>query len=472
MKNHELVSLPIFELSKKIKSKELSVTELIQSTLEQIERLNPKINAFITVCSEEATKSAILLDKEIQNSIYRGPLHGIPIGIKDIIDCEGIKTTFGSSMYTENISKEDAECSRRLKEAGAIIIGKCNTHEFAMGSTNKNPHYGPCKNPWDVTRVPAGSSGGSGASVAAHMCPGTLGTDTGGSVRGPAAICGTIGLKPTYGLISLRGVHPNATSLDHVGTLTRNAKDSAIILQSIAGYDPKDSSSVNIPIPNYIDEIEKDISQFRLIHCPDLIQTEIDSEIFSSFENSLKILQDLGAKIETVNCPIASEINKYRKPIADAELLSVHRENLEKSPEKFGEDVLERLENAKYASIDLYIEACKQKVIIRRKMEEFLQGFDAIVLPGYPCVAAPIETTMAEVNGKKVPFMGLSRDLTGPYNFVGFPAISVPSGFSKKEKLPMAIQIVGMPYSEAHILRIANAYESVTPEIRNIKPVL
>tara|TARA_Y100001960_G_scaffold315724_1_gene381676 strand:+ start:345 stop:1763 length:1419 start_codon:yes stop_codon:yes gene_type:complete len=472
MSNDELVSLPIFELSKKIQSKEISVKEIVQSTLEQIEKLNPEINAFITVCYEEAIESAVILDKEIENSSYRGSLHGIPIGIKDIIDCEGIKTTFGSSMYRDNISKEDAECTRRLKEAGAVIIGKCNTHEFAMGSTNKNPHYGPCRNPWDVKRVPAGSSGGSGASVAAHMCPGTLGTDTGGSVRGPAAICGTIGLKPTYGLISLRGVHPNATSLDHVGTLTRNAKDSAIMLQSIAGYDPKDSSSVNISIPNYMHEIENGINGFRLIHCPDLIQTEIDSEIIESFENSLKILKDMGAKIETINCPIAQDINKYRKPIADAELLSVHRENMEKSPEKFGEDVLERLENAKYASIDLYIDACKKKTIIRRKMEEFLQGFDAIILPGYPCVAAPIETTMAEVNGKKVPFMGLSRDLTGPYNFVGFPAISVPSGFSKKEKLPMAIQIVGMPYNEAHILRIANAYESVTPEIRNIKPAL
>ena len=472
MLNDDLVSLPIFELSKKIKSKEISITELIKSTLQQIENLNPKINAFITVCYEEAAKSAIQLDKEIENAIYRGPLHGIPIGIKDIINCEGIKTTYGSSMYRENISKEDAECTRKLKEAGAIIIGKCNTHEFAMGSTNKNPHYGACRNPWDLERVPAGSSGGSGASVAAYMCPGALGTDTGGSVRGPAAICGTIGLKPTYGLISLRGVHPNATSLDHVGTLTRNAKDSAIILESIAGYDPKDSSSVNVQIPNYTEDIENGINGFRLIHCPDLIQTEIDSEIYESFENSLKILEDLGANIETVKCPVADEINKYRKPIADAELLSVHRENLEKNPEKFGEDVLERLENARYASIDLYIEACKHKVIIRRRMEEFLQGYDGIILPGYPCVAAPIDSTIAEVNGEKVPFMGLSRDLTGPYNFVGFPAISVPSGFSKKEELPMAIQIVGMPYSEAHILRIANAYESVTPEIRNIKPVL
>jgi len=470
MTNNELVFLPIFELSKKIKSKEISVLELIESTLHQIETLNPKINAFITICSEKAIENAILLDKEIENSRYRGPLHGIPIGIKDIIDCEGIKTTFGSSIYRENISKEDAECTRKLKEAGAIIIGKCNTHEFAMGSTNKNPHYGACRNPWDIERVPAGSSGGSGASVAAYMCPGALGTDTGGSVRGPAAICGTIGLKPTYGLISLRGVYPNATSLDHVGTLTRNAKDSAIMLQSIAGYDLKDPSSINVHIPNYTDEIENGIHELRFMHCPDLIQTEIDSEIFNSFENSLKIFQDLGAKIETVKCPIADKINKYRKPIADAELLSVHRENMERSPEKYGDDVLERLENAKYASIDLYIDACKQKVIIRRKMEEFMQGFDAIILPGYPCIAAPIESTIAEVNGRKVPFMGLSRDLTGPYNFVGFPVISVPSGFSKKEKLPMAIQIVGMPHQEAHILRIANSYESATPEIRNIKP--
>ncbi|MFP6869206.1 MAG: amidase [Nitrospinota bacterium] len=468
----DLCYLSIFELSEKIKSREISPLEVIESHLAQIERLNPKLNAFITVCHEEAREAARQAEKEISDSKYRGPLHGIPFGAKDIIDSKGVLTTHGSSFFPENVPGEDAECIRRLKEAGAILIGKCNTHEFAAGSTTKNPHYGACRNPWDPSRVPAGSSGGSGSAVAAFMCPGTLGTDTGGSVRGPAAVCGIVGLKPTYGRISLRGVFPNSTSLDHVGPLAHSARDCALLLQGMAGYDPMDPASADLPVPDFSAEIEEGLEGLCLALCPDLVQVEIDAPIMRAFDDAVEIFRDLGAQIESVSCPFAEELNSQRSPIADAELLSVHRENFEKYPERFGNDLRERLENARKTTLDMYIRACQQRRTLRRMAETIFRPYDGVLLPGYPCVAAPVESTMATVNGKEVPFMGLARNLTGPHNFTGFPSVSVPTGFSPISELPMAMQIVGLPGTEARILRVAYAYDQSTPEIRNRRPVI
>ncbi len=470
MSSGDLCYLSILELSEKIKLREISPLEVIESHLAQIDKLNPIINAFITVCHDGAREAAKQAEKDIADSKYRGPLHGIPFGVKDIINSEGVLTTHGSSFYTENIPGEDAECVRKLKEAGVILIGKCNTHEFAAGSTTKNPHYGACGNPWDPSRVPAGSSGGSGSAVAAFLWSGALGTDTGGSVRGPGAICGAVGLKPTYGRISLRGVFPNATSLDHVGPLARSARDCALLLQGLAGFDPADPASAHLPVPNFSAEIQEGVNGLRLALCPDLVQVEIDGPIMEAFEIALEIYRELGARIETVSCPFAEELNSQRWPIADAELLSVHRENLEKHPEKFGEDLVNRLENAKKTTMDMYIQACQQRVTLRRKSEALFAPYDGVLLPGYPCVAAPIDSTMATVNGKEVPFMGLARNLTGPHNFTGFPVVSVPTGFSPVHKLPMAMQIMGLPGAEARILRIAHAYEQATPEIRSRRP--
>ncbi len=472
MPSSELCFLSIHELAEKTRAREISPCETIKAHLAQIDRLNPEINAFITVCHEEATAAAILAEEEISSGKYRGPLHGIPIGVKDIIDTGRIRTTQGSSFYSENVPEKDAECIRRLKEAGAIVIGKCNTHEFAAGSTTKNPHYGACANPWDTSRVPAGSSGGSGAAVAARMCPGALGTDTGGSIRGPAAICGVSGLKPTYGRVSLSGVFPNSTSLDHIGPLARSARDCAIILQGMAGYDPADYASADMPVPDFSAEIEDGVKGMRLALCPDLIQIEIDRSVERAFTEAVEALRGLGANIETVACSFAEELNSERRPIADAELLAVHRENLDNFPEKFGDDVRDRLENARKTTLDMYIEALRKRVILTRKAEALFEPYDGLLLPGYSCVGAPIETAIAMINGKEVPFLGASRPLSGPHNFTGFPAQVVPTGFSPDENMPVAMQIVGLPGAEARILRIAHAYEQATPEVRNRLPEL
>ena len=243
--------LSIYELAQQIESKKISPREVVDAHLRHIEALNPELNAFITVCADEAAEDAKKAEDEIQGGNYRGPLHGIPVGIKDIVDTAGILTTQGSSFFPDNVPTEDAECVRKLKAAGAVIIGKCNTHEFAAGSTTVNPHYGPCRNPWDTERVAGGSSGGSGASVAAFMCPAAVGTDTGGSIRGPASACGTMGLKPTYGRVSLRGIFPNSPSLDHAGPLARTARDCGLMLQAMAGYDPADPGSEDRETPDF-----------------------------------------------------------------------------------------------------------------------------------------------------------------------------------------------------------------------------
>lgn len=472
MPSSDVCDLSIFDLSEQIKAGNLSPVDVTDAHLARIDDLNPKLNAFITVCHEEARAAAKVAEAEIAAGNSRGPLHGIPIGVKDIIDTEGVLTTQGSSFYPENFPPADAECIRRLKDAGAIIIGKCNTAEFAAESATKNPHHGACRNPWDVSRVPAGSSGGSGSALAACMVPGALGTDTGGSVRGPAAICGIVGLKPTYGRISVRGVYPNAVSLDHVGPMTRTVRDCALLLQGMAGYDPEDPFSVDMPVPDFCEGIEDGAKGLRLALCPDLIDVEIDRPIADALESAIEILRDLGAQIETVDCPFADEINLHRRPIADAEFLAVHRTRYAASPDGYGTALQQRLENAKKTTLDQYIEARIQRKALRRRMAAHFASCDAVILPGYPSLAAPIETTMATVNGKEMDFIGLGRNLTGPQNFVGFPGLSVPTGFDPEHELPMAMQVVGLPGEEAKCFRIGHAFEQATPEIHGRRPQL
>src|SRR5437870_1644734 len=246
-------------------------------------------------------------DVELEAGRWRGPLHGVPIGLKDIFDTAGVRTTHGSSFYRDNVPTEDAEAVRRLKDASAVPIGKSNTHEFAAGSTTNNPWYGPTRNPWALDRSPGGSSGGSGAAVAAFLCPGATGTDTGGSIRGPAACCGIVGLKPTYGRVSLRGIYPNALSLDRAGPLTRTARDAGLMLGAMAGYDRYDPTSVDVPVPDFTAEIDAGVSGLRLARCPDLHFMELDAAVARALDAASLVLNGLGAKLETVAFPLAAQ---------------------------------------------------------------------------------------------------------------------------------------------------------------------
>ena len=467
-----ICDLTIADLSKRIAGGELSPVEVTEAHLARIDALNPAVNAFTTVAHERARAEAKTAEAEIAAGGIRGPLHGVPIGVKDIIDTAGVRTTQGSSFFRDNVPAEDAECVRRLREAGAVMIGKCNTAEFAAESATKNPHHGACRNPWDVTRVPAGSSGGSGAAVAARMAPGALGTDTGGSVRGPAAICGVVGLKPTYGRISLRGVYPNATSLDHVGPLTRTVRDCALLFQALAGYDADDPFSADMETPDFSADLEKGVGGMRFMISTDLIDVEIDAPIAEAFESALEMLRGLGAEIEEVSCPFAKEINPHRRVIADAEFYRVHGERYHGDPQGYGVRLQQRIANAEKTTLAMYIDALNRRKALTRSMLDLMAPYDAMLSPGYPCLAAPVETTMASVNGKEMDFIGLARNLTGVQNFLGFPGLMAPTGLDSAHGLPMAMQITTRPGDEACGFRVGHAFEQATPEWRKRKPEL
>ncbi len=461
--------LSLYELSRRIESREVSPREAVEAHVRHVEAFNPRLNAFITVCAEQAVEDAKRAEEEMQAGDYRGPLHGVPVGLKDIVDTAGVLTTQGSSFFSDNVPQADAECVRRLKSAGAVVIGKCNTHEFAAGSTTVNPHYGPSRNPWDTERVSGGSSGGSGAAVAAFMCSATVGTDTGGSIRGPASACGTMGLKPTYGRVSVRGIFPNAPTLDHAGPLARTARDCGLALQAMTGYDPEDPGSADRPVPDFCALIGHDVEGMRFGVCEDLYLSENDESVRKGFELTMRTMESLGGVMVEVRYPSAKRMLEVRDIIADAELIAVHRERLAAHPEKFGDDVRARLENASRTTLDDYVRACRERCTLTREMESLFAEMDVLLAPGYPCPAAPIATQMGSMNGKEVRFSGLGRPQSGPYNLFGFPVLSAPSGFSE-EGLPVSTQFVGPPWEEALVLQAGHAFEEATPEIQQKRP--
>jgi aspartyl-tRNA(Asn)/glutamyl-tRNA(Gln) amidotransferase subunit A len=460
----DLCFLSIAELASLMRARTVSPVEVTEAHLARIERINPTLNAFVTVMAAEAREAARRAEAELAAGRWRGPLHGVPIGVKDIFDTSGVRTTHGSSFYRDNVPTEDAEAVRRLKDAGAILVGKCNTHEFAAGSTTNNPWYGPTRNPWALDRSPGGSSGGSGAAVAAFLCPGATGSDTGGSIRGPAAWCGIVGLKPTYGRVSLRGIYPNALSLDHAGPLTRTALDAGLLLSAMAGYDRHDPTSVDLPVPDFADGIDAGVGGLRLARCPDLHFMELDAAVTRALDAATGVLAGLGAKIETVPFALAAEVQSTRDALGHGEFITLHRARFAERPEGYGPDVRQRLAETR-VTVDEYVRACRMREAICREFDELLRDVDALLLPVSPCEAAFIATGMSRINGKDVA-LSMSLTMRNVINVAGLPAVAVPIGFGEAG-LPLSMQIVGPAWSEAKILRIAHAYEVATLELRS-----
>ena len=348
------------------------------------------------------------------------------------------------------------------------FLSICNTHEFAAGSTTNNPWYGPTRNPWALARSPGGSSGGSGAAVAAFLCPGATGTDTGGSIRGPAACCGIVGLKPTYGRVSIRGIYPNAVSLDHAGPLARTARDAGLLLGAMAGYDRRDPTSADVPVPDFTADIDAGIGGLRLARCPDLHFMELDSAVTRTLDEAMRVFGSLGAKIETVAFPLASEVQATREALSRGEFLALHRARFAAHPEGYGADLHPRFAEGARIALDDYVRACRMREAIRRELDEILHVVDALVLPVAPCEAPLIATGASRINGKDVTFAsGLA--MRQVINVAGLPAVAVPIGFGEAG-LPLSMQIVGPAWGEAYILRIAHAYEVATPELRWLRP--
>lgn len=471
MADEGLTFLGLAEQARRLRAREISPVELTEAYLARVERLNGRLGAYITVCAEEARAAARGAEAEIERGGWRGPLHGVTVGVKDIFDTAGVRTTHGSSFYRDNIPAEDAESVRRLKAAGAVLIGKCNTHEFAAGSTTNNPWYGPARNPWNLERSPGGSSGGSGAAVAAFLCAAATGTDTGGSIRSPAACCGVVGLKPTYGRVSLRGIYPNALSLDHPGPIARSARDAALLLGGMAGWDPADATTENVPVPDFTEGIDLGVAGMRLALCPDLHYGELDHSVATALDAAVKTLAGLGARVETVAFPLRDALQAARVAIAQAEFLALHRTRFAAQPEGYGADVRERLREASATTLDDYVRACRDRERARRALDLLLAEVDALILPVSPCEAPLLATGASRVNGKDVTFGAVGVPMRGPVNVSGLPAMALPTGWSPGG-LPLSMQLVGPRWGEAKLVRIAHAYEEATPELRGRRPPL
>jgi aspartyl-tRNA(Asn)/glutamyl-tRNA(Gln) amidotransferase subunit A len=448
-------------LSTAIRTKKLSPVEVTDAFLSRIDEQNEHYFGFVLVTPERARKDAKKAEKEIMAGEWRGPLHGLPYGAKDIIETAGIRTTNGAKVCENNVPVRDAHCISSLTNAGAILLGKTNTHQWAAASTTINQHFGTSKNPWDPSRTVGGSSGGSAAAIASCMCPLALGTDTGGSIRTPAALCGIVGLKPTHGRISLRGICPNAPTFDHPGPMSSEVADAALMLQVLAGYDPLESHSSNRPVPDYLATIDKGVNGATIIISPDFNQNkEIDNDISKAFERVIATLIDLGAKVETRHFPDPERFHTLFRQIAGPEFSEVHRPLYERDPNSFEADVLHRIEWSLKIKTDDYVRALRARSLLIREVEEFFAGADAMISPSIPFTAPSIKTLSIDINGKPYNFLDqLHRPFLSCHNVTGCPALVIPMGLNASG-MPMSVQISAGRWREDNVLRIGQALET------------
>ncbi len=455
MTETELTRLALAEAAEQLRRRQLSPVELTEACLERIGRVEGRLNAFITVMREEALQAARQAAQAIAQGHYKGPLHGIPVALKDLFATAGVPTTAGSRILAENVPAEDADATARLRSAGAVIIGKLNLHEFAFGATGVNPHYGPARNPWDQGRIAGGSSSGSAVAVASGECFAALGTDTGGSIRIPASLCGVVGLKPTYGRVSRRGVVPLSWALDHVGPLTRSAEDAAIVLGAVAGHDPRDESSSREPVPDYRRDLKRDRRGLRVGLPREYFFQNLDSEVLAAVRKAVEVLGELGAEVREVSLPHIAEAPAAVNAIMLAEALAYHQRWLAERPDDYGDDVRGRLELGLGVLAVHYVQAQRfRELIVREWREQVFDRVDLLVTPATPIPAACIEESEIQTTLTLVRF-------TNPINLLGAPAISVPCGFTQAG-LPVGLQLIGRWFEEGTVLRAAYAYEQAT----------
>lgn len=463
----QLAFFSIERIAKLLRKKEVSPLDLVDALLARIERLNPALNAFITVVAESARRQARAAGKEIRRGNWRGPLHGIPISLKDNIWTHGIRTTAGSKILADFVPRADAEVASRLAAAGSILLGKTNLHEFAYGVTNENPHFGSTHNPYAQDRISGGSSGGSAAAVAAGLCFASVGTDTGGSIRIPSALCGIVGLKPTFGLVSLAGIVPLAESLDHAGPLTRSVADACIVLQAIAGEYPKGEAP-----PDYR-KLRKDRPRKLRLGWPKQYFFErVDNEVRRAIEKAAKCFESLGARIEGVSLPRLADSVAPSTNIALAEATHYHESQgfYPARVKEYGEDVQERLEwGTKIRAVD-YIHALSLRREVQREFDVAFERVDAILAPTTPIAAPSLGEDEVSIAGETEPVRAALLRLNRPANLTGHPAISIPCGFTA-EGLPIGLQLIGPRWGEARLRAIALAYEEAT-EWHKRHPVL
>ncbi|MBN1566996.1 MAG: amidase [Acidobacteria bacterium] len=447
----------IQKLAPLIRGKKLSPVELTRFLLERISRFQQEINAYITITADTAMAQAGKAEKEICKGDYRGVLHGIPISLKDLIYTCNVRTTAGAKILRKFVPKENAELVNRLLKTGCVFLGKTNMHEFAFGATNVNPHYGPVHNPWDRRCISGGSSGGSAASVVSAQAMGSFGTDTGGSIRIPAAACGCVGLKPTYGRVPMTGVIPLAVSLDHAGPLSRCVMDAAFLFEATAepniwGFNPKRA----------VAEIGKGIKDFRIGIPRQYFFDRLQPAVRRAVLAAAAVIERAGAKIVEVNLAGMDKTAQLAAEITADEALAYHEKWLEQKFKDYGEDVRSRLELSRKATAIAYIRAQQDRLAYSEEMSKTLEGIHVLLAPTLPVVAPLIDENEVRI-GRYCEDVRLALlSLTRPGNLSGLPAISVPCGFSA-EGLPIGLQLIGRRSGEASLLRVAYAYEQATP---------
>ncbi len=437
-----------------LRARRASSVELTRACIARIEALDASLVAFIARTFESALADAKRADLELARGIDRGPFHGIPVALKDLYDASGIVTTAGSRIFAANIPQADSAVTARLRAGGAVLLGKTNLHEWAFGVTNQNPHFGNAKNPWDPTRIPGGSSGGSAIAVATGMCFLSLGSDTGGSIRIPASLCGIAGLKPTYGRISLRGVVPLAWSLDHAGPLARTVRDLALALGQLAGYDVDDPTCADVPVDDYLGALDAGAHGLRVLVPTNHFFEAVDPEVEAAVREAARTFVTLGARVEERALPHA-ELLVAQRPIIQSDAAAYHRDHVRERAADIGADVLERLRLGEAVTgIDL-ARARHDREVVRRAWSELLREHDVILTPTTRIAAPPREGQDAVAAAQRL------TANTAPFNLTGLPALSIPCGHTRGG-LPIGLQLAAGPWREVVLLRAAQAYETAT----------
>ena len=463
MTNHAFRSA--LDLAAAIREQRLSAANNMENLLARIETLDPTLNTVVTLNAEAALTEAHKADKAVSDGDTLGPLHGVPFGLKDIIDAAGLPTTAHSKIFAENIATEDSTVTAKLKESGALLVGKLATHEFAFGGPSFDLPWPPARNPWDTRMFTGGSSSGSGAAVAAGFIPLALGTDTGGSVRNPASLCGIVGMKATYGRVSRRGVIPLAFSLDHVGPMTRTVADNAALLQVISGYDPRDSASAQVSVPDYLSAVERGRTQgikgmrigvIRHFFEKDMVA---DSKVVNAINASLHVLADLGAHITDVETQSLQTFSNVNRIILLSEAYAVHQHWLQSRPQDYAAMTREKLLPGAFIRAVDYVQALRNRPIFTAAIDTLLDDADVLITASSMDPPFPIDDP--EAVARCYP-----RSARPPFNLTGHPALSLPIGFTEPDEdipvLPLGLQMIGRHFDEESVYRVASAYEHAT----------
>lgn len=464
----DIATLSVADAARALRNGDYSALELTDAYLRRIEALNPTINAYITVTAERARGDARRATEELAVGKVRGPLHGIPIAHKDLYETAGIRTTGGSKIHGGYIPTTDSTVVRKLREAGTVFLGKLNTHEYAYGVTTNNPHYGATRNPWDLERIPAGSSGGSGAAIAAGLATAATGSDTGGSIRMPASLCGVVGLKPTFGRVSKAGVMPLSYRFDHAGPLTRTVEDAALMLNAMAGYDPRDPATVRMPVLDATADLGLGLQGLRIGVPRAYFFAQLEDDIAAAIEIAIGEFRRLGADVREVDIPGVAEGLAGTFAYVLAEAQQIHAQSLRQRSEDFGTDVLEILTSYTPGTDALLagLRACDALTV---SMRESLESVDVLLTPTTPITAVRIGQELVRYGNIEESVLSAMIRCTAPFNTTHLPALSLPCGFSQLG-LPIGLQIAGRPFDEATVLRVGYAYEQATDWHRRSPP--